>query len=234
MLSKTKNFLAVLVVLATSTFVLADLKVDGKATVDQYVPAELKASGSDTDKAGFIWDVYPEPVWTHEMPDGSMYFTGPPGTYQVKLRAVRFVNNAMVVTQASLKVVLDGTPLPPPPPPGPPTPPPGPVTPDKLVVVIVEDTASAAASRGMTFLDHDLNQRMADKGHRWRVVDKGVVGPDGKTPPADVAKLIADAVTKRLPQVYLVDSKGKIRVSAELPTINEPAFLLKLLTDNGG
>lgn len=225
-----KNFLVGLIVLATPLFSFADLKVDGKAEVPQYVPAELKASGTDTDKAGFIWDVYPEPTWTHEMADGSLYFTGPPGVYSVKLRAVRFVNNAMVVTQASLKVTLDGVPAPPP---GPPNPPPGPVTPDKLVVVIVEDTAAAAASRGMTFLDHDLNARMADKGHRWRVVDRNVVGPDGK-PPADVAKLIADAITKRMPQVYLVDSRGKVRVSAELPTINEPAFLLGLLEKNGG
>jgi hypothetical protein len=117
--------------------------------------------------------------------------------------------------------------------PGPnPDPSPGPVTPQKLAIVIVEETADAVADRGNLFRSPQLAARMKEKGHVWRVVDKDVVGPDGG-PPADVARFIADAKTKTLPQVYLVDMRGRTVVQGPLTNPAAPS-LLALITKAGG
>jgi hypothetical protein len=58
------------------------------------------------------------------------------------------------------------------------------------------------------------------------VVDKDVVGADGK-PPADVVPFLNDAKAKALPMVYLVDLKGKTVHSEPVPAT--PAAMIALL-----
>lgn len=133
-------------------------------------------------------------------------------------------------------VVTGANPVPPVPPvpPGPtpdPTPPPGPTSPAKFVVVIVEETADAVSTRGAFFSDPKLAARMKEKGHRMRVVDKDVVGPNG-SPPADVKRFLDDAKSKGTPRIYLVDEKGHTAVSGPVP--NTPADLIALLSKYGG
>jgi hypothetical protein len=70
-----------------------------------------------------------------------------------------------------------------------------------------------------------------DKGHRWRIVDKDVTGADGQ-PPADIKKYLDAAKGKAMPQLFLVDEKGKARYAGDLPT--KAAELLKLLEAWGG
>ena len=113
-----------------------------------------------------------------------------------------------------------------------PGPAPVPVTASKLFIVIVEETSDAAATRGAVFADAALSARMRDKGHVWRVVDKDVVGPDRLTPPEDVKRFLALAKGKALPQVYLVDDKGKTRYAG--PTPATAVELLALLAQWGG
>lgn len=116
-----------------------------------------------------------------------------------------------------------------------PQPPPDPKPPvwddTPLIVLIVEETAQAAATRGALFADTALAARMADKKHRWRVVDHQVVGPDGK-PPADVMRFLDAARGKALPQVFLVDGKGKTRYQGGCPA--KASELLALLGKVGG
>jgi hypothetical protein len=128
-------------------------------------------------------------------------------------------------------------PGPEPPPPGPPPPdpvppaPPGPVTPQKLWVVIVEETADAVATRGAFLSDQTLRKFMEAHGHRWRVVDKDVVGTDGK-PPEDVQRFLADARARKLPMLYLVNAKGQTVHQEPVPAT--AAELLTLLKKWGG
>jgi hypothetical protein len=116
---------------------------------------------------------------------------------------------------------------PPPDPPVPPPEPPGPVAPTKLVVVIVEETAAAVATRGAFLADRPLADFMAAHGHRWRVVDKDVTGADGK-PPADVVRFLDRAKAAKLPTLFLVDPKGRTVHEGPVPaTAAELAALLK-------
>jgi hypothetical protein len=92
-----------------------------------------------------------------------------------------------------------------------------PVTPAQLVVVVVDETADRATTlRGKLMFDPAIAARFNDKGHKWRVIDKDVVGADGQTP-ADVRKFIKLAADKPYPSYYLVDPTGKIRGSGAIP-----------------
>lgn len=121
--------------------------------------------------------------------------------------------------------------------PFPPGPMPGPtpiiVTPSKLRIVIVEETADATAGRGAMFADLKLSARMKDKGHSWRVVDQNVVGPDRKTPPADVVEYLDASKGKALPQIYLVDEAGTTRYKGDWGK-KTAAELVLLLSQWGG
>lgn len=133
----------------------------------------------------------------------------------------------------TLVVVVD--PVPPvPPTPVPPDPgptPPGPVTPSALFVVVVEETAQAAATRGAFFTDPALSARLKDKGHKPRVVDKDVKNAAGQTPP-DVKPYIDRAAGKTLPVMYLVDPTGKVRYEGVVPKTS--AEFISLLESVGG
>jgi hypothetical protein len=122
------------------------------------------------------------------------------------------------------------TPTPPDPVPVPPEPP-APVAPQKLVVVIVEETADAVATRGAFLSDKTLDSFMKAKGHKWRVIDRNVTGADGK-PPADVVRFLDDAKAKALPMLYLVNPAGKTVYSG--PAAKTAGELVDLLKKWGG
>ena len=104
-------------------------------------------------------------------------------------------------------------------------------SPAKLFVVVIEETGEAVAGRGAFFTDATLAARFKDKGHRFRVVDKDVIGADGK-PPADVKRFLDAAKSKPYPSVFLVDEKGKTRVQTKVP--ETPADMIELLKKYGG
>ena len=136
------------------------------------------------------------------------------------------IRKQIVVAQSQV------SPLPPEPPtPNPPVPDPAPTTPAKLILLVIEETSDAAATRGALFTDATLAKRMQDKGHRWRVVDKDVVGSDGKTP-ADLLRFMELAKAKKLPQVFLVDEDGKVRFQGDMPS--KASDVISLLSKFGG
>jgi hypothetical protein len=126
----------------------------------------------------------------------------------------------------TVKVIVGAggpTPVPPKPDPPKPDPPkpdpdpsPGPLAKSKLWAVFVEETAAAVPDRASMFGPLQLRDFMERNGHAWRVVDKDVVGADGKTP-KDVERFVKDSVGKALPRLYLVDEKGKVRWSGPAP-----------------
>jgi len=100
-----------------------------------------------------------------------------------------------------------------------------------LIVLVVEETAEAAATRGAFFTDKDLSARMKEKNHKFRIVDKDVVGPDGK-PPEDLKRFLDAAKNKKLPQLFLVDGKGKTRFQGDCP--DKASELIDRLKKVGG
>lgn len=133
-------------------------------------------------------------------------------TGRVELLIVPVGGGVADVIRRTLDVSVGPGPQPPPKPTPDPTP-----TPVALWgFVIVEETADAVAARGALLADHTLSTLMKSKGYHWRIVDKDVVGADGK-PPADVLPCLNAAKGKVLPQVFLIDIKGNIATQAALP-----------------
>jgi hypothetical protein len=127
----------------------------------------------------------------------------------------------------SAVLVIDATggkPVPPPDPQPEPTPDP-PVKDRKLFVVLIEESADAVAGRGAMLSDKALSDRFKEKGHKWRVADKDVVGPSGQ-PPADLKRFLDAAKGKPLPQLFLVDEAGVI-----LKQLNAPKTAADLLAE---
>lgn len=125
------------------------------------------------------------------------------------------------VTGSVLKVVVKGDGGPPPPPPS-----------GVFTIVYLEETSVAVGTRGALLSNEALDARLKAKGHSLRIVDKDVIGSDGKTP-ADLVDLIEKAKGKSYPQLFLVDKKSKQVVSqCDGPT--KAVDLLKVLDANGG
>lgn len=123
----------------------------------------------------------------------------------------------------------DPKPLPPDPPPPPPPdpPPPDPVKAKLWGVVIVEETGDAVSTRGAFLADKALADYRAAHGQKFRVVDRDVVGADGK-PPADVVRFLDKAKAAKLPMIFLVGTDGKEVYSGPVPaTAAELVDLLK-------
>lgn len=96
--------------------------IQGETNVAQYKLVQLSVSDAPPD-AAVLWDVYPEEVVdVREFSDGSFIFTGPPGTYRIKMR---LISGRQVDTFRAI-VTIGGNPNPPAPGPGPG---PGPVVP---------------------------------------------------------------------------------------------------------
>jgi hypothetical protein len=75
--------------------------------------------------------------------------------------------------------------------------------------------------------DPTLAAYLKAQGYHWRVVDKGVTGPDGK-PPADVLPALTAAMGKTSPQFFVVDSKGTLLGQQNLPTAAGIVSALKM------
>jgi len=125
---------------------------------------------------------------------------------------------AAQIVSVTLSVDDGSKPIPPPIPPKPqPDDPAKPAAPTKLYIVVVEETAdAAAASRGALIFDAALAARTTSQGHHWRIVDKDVIDKDGK-PPADVARFLDASKGKVLPQLFLVNPDGDTLFSGPLP-----------------
>jgi hypothetical protein len=168
------------------------------------------------------------------------------GTYRLWCTAVL---NDRTATGLVTVTITGGTPTPPtptpptptptPPTPTPPTPtPPDPKPPEPkppadagpLWAVVIE-TPLGSANRGQMFTDPTLTAYAKIKGHRFRVVDKNVVGADGKPPP-DLAPYLKMAEGAALPQLYLVTERGRVLYRGTLP--ETPDALLGLIKKVGG
>lgn len=137
-----------------------------------------------------------------------------------------------VVVIGGVEPIPDPKPKPDPKPPDPKPDPQPDDSPTKLYVVVVDETADrATATRGRLLFDPTLAARFAEKGHAWRVIDKDVVGPDGKTP-KDVARFVTAAAGKPYPTYFLVDPAGKVRASGAVPA--KAADLLDAVKKVGG
>lgn len=215
-----------------------------QAAVGDLVMLELKADGA----TAYAWELAAAPRAKTFLPiDGGrkiVFASGDPGTFVFVGAATNGKEVSLVIHAVELTV--GGKPNPPPAPPAPPAPPddgttpPQPPAPDgqttpvtatKLYMVIVEETANAVAERGQLLRDRTLAARVKAKGHKWRIVDQNIVGPDGK-PPADVKPYLDLARGKGLPQIFLVTPAGKMIYQGNLP-VAAPAFL-QLIQKFGG
>ena len=89
--------------------------IQGETNVSQYKLVQLSVSDAPAD-AAILWDVYPEEsADIREFSDGTFIFTGPPGTYRIKMR---LINGRQVDTFRTI-VTIGGDPNPPIPGPGP-------------------------------------------------------------------------------------------------------------------
>lgn len=164
----------------------AELRIVGETKVEPYKLVRLSAEGADG--AALIWDVTPEEsVDVVEFPS-KVLFSAPPGTYKVKLRALRTKDGAASFETARATVVI-GTPAPPipPAPPVPPTPPPepAPIPAAGLRVLIVwnqkEEAKMPAAQQHVLYarsvrdyLDSKCPMGPDGKQREWRIWGDGV------------------------------------------------------------
>lgn len=100
------------------------LAVTGPTSSPAHKLVELLATGDLTGKA-IIWDVYPEETAdVREIADGRLIFTGPPGTYRIKLRALRLLSDGATAVETVRHTVTIDRPAVPQPPVQPPVTPP--------------------------------------------------------------------------------------------------------------
>jgi hypothetical protein len=116
-----KFFLPLLALAIATATVCAEIKISGKTETAANTLVRLEATGDVTD-AALIWDVNDEERADVEECGKRLLFTGPAGTYKVKLRAVRLAGGKASVETARVTITI-GEPVPPVPP-GPPIPPP--------------------------------------------------------------------------------------------------------------
>lgn len=150
-------------------------------------------------------------------------------------------------TRADFTVTVpDPKPKPTPVPPGPgpqpnpnppdptPNPKPAPAPPGKRFIVIVEETGDAVPARGLILANGELAARIADKGHKFRVVDKDNKTATGNTP-ADLKPYLEEAAGKTRPRLYIVAPDGTVCWFGDCPQGTDAgAQILKLLTAAGG
>lgn len=160
---------------------------------------------------------------------GKVFRGSKPGTYRV---LVVGAGNKTLTPVATCRVTVEGAqPIPPGPGPGP-DPAPGPFAPSKLFILVIEEDENAAKNRGAYFTNTALAQRNKEKGHVPRWVDKDVKGPDKINPPADVAPYILRAKGKSMPQLFLIDTEGRVRFAGDLPA-NPEALLAQIIKVGG-
>lgn len=117
-----------------------------------------------------------------------------------------------------------------------PTPGPGPEpsptpTSQKLRIVVIEETADATGQRAVFFKNAALKNRIAEKGHAVRMLDKDVVDETGQQPAW--AKAYIDRAAGRLPFIILTTVDGKLVAEQPLGDMS-PETVIKLLAKWGG
>lgn len=153
----------------------AELKITGDTKVPAYRLVRLSAEGLPTGSA-LLWDVSPEEPVDIEEVSGRLLFAGPPGTYKIKLRAIKLAADGKTSVETARATVVIGEPPTPPPPPDPPTPPdPPPIPTTGLRVLIVYESGELAKlPKGQLAVIYSKSVRDYLNG-------KCTVGPDGKT-----------------------------------------------------
>lgn len=123
-------------------------------------------------------------------------------------------------------------PKPDPPKPDPPKPDPKPVE-GKRWVLVIEETADPVwqLQRGALVTNKALHDRIRERGHDWKLVDKDVKDSNGNVP-ADLAAYLRRVAGKKLPWVFVVDVAGTVLVDETYP--GSPAKLLDSLKKAGG
>lgn len=211
------------------------VEIEGPITIGEHRLGEFSAKGLP-DGAAVLWDVSDEDSLDFREIGGKLLLTGKPGTYSVRLTAIRLLEGKTVVDRARLKLKIEDsgpTPVPPnPPEPGPnPNPGPRPQPLSQLWIVIVEESKDAAKDRGKMFQDRKLAERISAKNHKLRILDKDVRDSRGNVP-KDVQPWIERAKSKKLPWLFLINQSGEILHEGEL--VNNPANLIRLLETIGG
>ena len=210
---------SLLLMMMLAPFAWAELKIEGNEKVAVYKTVRLKATGAAPD-AAYIWDVDKEGDIDADESGAKFSFSAPPGVYRIKLRSVSLKDGKTTIETARFSVTVgpdlpDPKPFPPDPGPGPKPPDPPPAL-KQLWVVVIEETADAAETRGALFRDKALADRMRARGHKFRVADQDVKTADGRTP-ADVAPWIERAKKAGLPRLFLVDQDGNALHEAAVP-----------------
>lgn len=223
-----RKTLALAFLLCVAVFGYAELKVTGETTVAAHKMVRLTVTGADD--AALIWDFDKEDLIDVEEEGNRLLFTGPPGTYKLKCRAVRVKDSKASVETVRVTVVI-GKGVPPKPDPDiKPTPDPVPVV-GSIWILVIEETSMASDSRGRFFSNAALAARLKAKSHKYRVVDKDVVGPDGR-PPRDLAPWLEKAKAKTLPALWLINSAGDVLFEGDM--VRTPQDLIKILDKIGG
>lgn len=166
----------------------ADIKLEAPKQIDPYKIVRVDASG-DIAGSALIWDISDEDKVDSEELGNRFLFTAPPGTYQIKVRAITFKDGKTKVETAKATVII-GKPKPPDPtPPGPnppdppgPTPGPSPIPEPGFRVLMIHENAEVkkyppslqsvlygeevrgyCAKHCVPFGDGDVNFRCLDK-----------------------------------------------------------------------
>lgn len=232
-MSKALSAFVVLLVVSASAAAPPELSIPAEVKpANGYATVRPKTDAKAVSYVG-LSGVYPFP--SELLADKRMFVLPSQGLPAGRYRfvAVGSLNDEHAVVEFAVVVGEPGPgpgPTPPPPPPGP-DPPPGPVTPSELWVVLIEETGAAARTRLGWLSNPTLTAAMKRAGNHYRIVDKDVVGADGK-PPSDVLPYLAGARIAGVPQVYLVDATGKTRWSGKVPAT--PEELAKLIDQYGG
>jgi hypothetical protein len=235
-----KQCLAPLTLLAVAVGTVgAEVRITGELKVPPNRIVRLTADG-DITGAGLIWDVSDEDRVDPEEVGNRLLFTGPPGTYKVKLRAIRVKDGKTGIETVRATVVIGepGPPTPPTPPdppvpPVPPTPPPSPapIPVAGFRVLMVYETAEVSK------LPAAQQQVLYSKTVRDYLNSKCVPGPDNKTKEYRIydkdvdltaeAKLWQEAMKRPRTSVpWLIVSDGKTGYEGPLPANVEDAMTL--------
>ena len=236
-----RALLPLLLLLLLPALALGKIDIAGLLQVEPHRLVSLQAQG-DLDGAALVWDVSPEETADAVEFGNSLCFTGPPGTYRVKLRAIRLRDGKASVETARATVTI-GKPTPPVPPgpvppgPGPVPPGPAPIPVDGFRVLVVYESAE------LPKLPPQQQAVLYARSVRDYRDAKCAVGPDGKTrewrmwdkdsDASGEAKHWQDALKRERKSVpWIIVSTGKGGYEGPLPA--SVAETLALLKKHGG
>lgn len=204
----------------------APLTISGPDRADPYRLVVLVPENADPDAAA-IWDIEPaDRADVRELPDGSVVFTGQPGTYRVKLRTIK----GKVVTPATKVVVIGpaapvvvNPPIPTPTPTPVVNPPAGP-----LSLVVVYDALTVESAKlldDIAFWDGLGQKRVKYSTFDANQEDAKAMGYD------DAARAVGFPAMLLIAPDPANAKKGSVVASAKLPA--DKAGVLAFLQQNG-